>query len=216
MVATCTTDLDILNMASLFLGAKRSISVTELTNIAEEMQAAYRLVRDNLMRSYNWECCIKSDVLALKRTDKGSERPYVYELPSDCLKIISLNGRQTGYSGVERVEGFNPEYKIRGHELYTRQPPALQAEYCYRNTDITSYDACFCKVLALDLAIAVCDRITNSTSKLETLTKQRRDALDDALRSNALEIPVRPKVTGNWLRAREADNDFVIGEHWGA
>ena len=206
MVATCTTDLDIINMASLFLGAKRSISVTELTNIAEEMQTAYRLVRDNLIRSYNWGCCIKEDTLALKRKMEKSERAYIYEIPSDCLQIISIEGIQTGYSGTERVEGDDPLYKIRGHELQTKLPAPLSVEYSYRNEDITSYDACFCKVLALDLAIAVCDRVTNSGSKLQALEQQRRDALDDALRSNALEIPVRPKVTGNWLRARETSD----------
>lgn len=210
MVATCSTELDIFNMAALALGAKRSISTNDKTNIAEEMQAAFRLTRDNLIRSYNWGCCIKEDTFALVEVKEGAERPYVYQLPSDSLQIISLNGIQTGYSGVERVERDDPLYKIRGHKLYTKLKAPLNVEYSFRNEDITSYDACFCKVLALDLAIAVCDRATNSESKLQSLERQRREALNDALRSNALEIPARPKVTGNWLKARQRQSNFLL------
>jgi hypothetical protein len=212
MVATCSTELDIYNMAALAIGAKRSISTNDKTNIAEEMQAAFRLTRDNLIRSYDWGCCIKEDTLALVEVNENDIRPYVYEVPSDCLKIISLNGIQTGYSGIERVEGDDPLYKIRGHKLYTRLKAPLKVEYSYRNEDITSYDACFCKVLALDLAIAVCDRATNSDSKKESLKRDRREAINDALRSNALEIPARPKVTGNWLRARQRPVNYLLAK----
>ncbi|MBQ8482438.1 MAG: hypothetical protein IJ532_08175 [Alphaproteobacteria bacterium] len=210
MVATCRTELDIFNMAALALGAKRSISTNDKTNIAEEMQAAFRLVRDNLIRSYNWDCCQKEDTLALKEVKDGERLAYVYQVPSDCLQIISLNGIQTGYSGVERVEFYDPLYKIRGHNLFTKLKAPLKVEYSYRNEDITSYDACFCKVLALDLAIAVCDRATNSDSKKESLKRDRREAINDALRSNALEIPARPKITGNWLKSRQRQNDLLL------
>ena len=75
--------------------------------------------------------------------------------------------------------------------------------------DVASYDACFCKVLALDLAMALCQRIKQSESAYDSLRRQREDALGDALRCNALEYPARPKPTGNWLRAR-------IVDEWGA
>lgn len=212
MVATCSTELDIVNMAALALGAKRSISTNDKTNIAEEMRAAFRLVRDNLIRSYNWGCCIKEDTVALTEIREGASLPYVYQVPSDCLQIISLNGIQTGYSGLERVEFYDPLYKIRGHKLYTKLKAPLKIEYSYRNEDITSYDACFCKVLALDLAIAICDRATNSDSKKESLKRDRREAINDALRSNALEIPARPKVTGNWLKSRQRPVNYLLAK----
>ena len=40
MVATCTTDLDIINAAIRALGGKRNISATDKTNAAEEMHKA--------------------------------------------------------------------------------------------------------------------------------------------------------------------------------
>lgn len=202
MVATCTTELDIYNSALQYQGAKRIISTTDKTNAAAEMQAAFRLVRDSLIRSYNWNCCIKEDTVGLLEEINGAERPYVYAVPSDCLQIINMNGIFTGYSGIETVERYNPLYKIRGDKIYTRLPQPLTIEYSYRNEDISSYDACFCKVLALDLAIATCERNTQSGSKIERLERQRRSAIEEALRANALEIPARPKPTGNWLRGR--------------
>ncbi len=208
MVATCTTDLDIINAAIRALGGKRNISATDKTNAAEEMQAAYRLVRDVLIRSYSWNCCIKRDTAAfIKESDNMlyREYKYIYQVPSDCLGIISLNDRFTGYSGVELTESYNPFYKIRGDKIYTRYKPPLIIEYKYRNEDVSSYDACFCNVLSLDLAIKCCERIKQSSSAEDMLRRQRQDALDDALRCNALEIPLRPKPTGNWLRGRIID-----------
>ena len=133
------------------------------------------------------------------------EYKYIYQVPSDCLGIISLNDRFTGYSGVELTESYNPFYKIRGDKIYTRYKPPLIIEYKYRNEDVSSYDACFCNVLSLDLAIKCCERIKQSSSAEDMLRRQRQDALDDALRCNALEIPLRPKPTGNWLRGRIID-----------
>jgi len=117
MVATCTIDLDIINAALRYIGDKRIIAATDTTNAAEEMRAAYRMVRDKLIRSYNWGCCIKEDTAAFvgESTDIiHKDRKYIYQIPSDCLGIISFNGMQTGFSGVELTERYNPVYKIRG------------------------------------------------------------------------------------------------------
>lgn len=202
MVATCTTELDIINAGLQYLGAKRNISVADTTNSAEEMKAAFRLARDSLIRSYNWGCCIKEGTAAFIEKVVGADRPYIYALPSDCLGVISLNGMFTGYSGVETVERYNPPYKIRGNKIYTKLSPPLYLEYSFRNEDVPSYDANFCKMCALDVAIATVERITQSGSKMQALQTMRRDALADALRANALEYPARPKPTGNWLRCR--------------
>lgn len=208
MVATCTIDLDIINTALRYLGGKHNISATDTTNAAQEMQAAYRLVRDNLIRSYNWNCCIKEDTAAYlgESTLKiHQDHKHMYQIPSDCLGVILINNQFVGYSGIERTETYNPVYKIRGSKIYTRFEPPLYLEYKYRNTDVTSYDACFCKVLALDLAIDCCQRIKQSETALESLRRLRQDAIADALRCNALEYPPRPKPTGNWLRGRVVD-----------
>lgn len=208
MVATCTTDLDIINAAIRALGGKHNISINDATNAAEEMRAAYRLVRDGLIRAYNWNCCIKEDTAAFIEESANKvyqDHKFVYQMPSDCLGIILINDVFTGYSGIERVENYKPVYKIRGNKIYTRFKPPLHIEYKYRNEDVTSYDACFCKVLALELALECCERIKQSESAADSLRKQRADALNDALRCNALEIPARPKPTGNWLRGRTLD-----------
>ena len=208
MSATFTTELDVINAAIRALGGKHNISADDKTNAAEEMSAAYRLTRDTLIRSYNWNCCIKRDTAAFLEESTSilyEDYKYIYQAPSDCLGIISINDRFTGYSGIELTERYSPFYKIRGNKIYTRYKPPLIIEYKYRNEDVTSYDACFCKVLALDLAIECCERIKQSTNAIEELRRLRQDALDDALRANALEIPARPKPTGNWLRGRTID-----------
>lgn len=208
MVATCTIDLDIINAALRYIGDKRIIAATDTTNAAEEMRAAYRMVRDKLIRSYNWGCCIKEDTAAFvgESTDIiRKDRKYIYQIPSDCLGIISFNGMQTGFSGVELTERYNPVYKIRGHNIYTRIKPPLLMEYKYRNEDVTSYDANFCDVLALDLAIATCERIKQSDSSIMRLQQLREQSLNTALQAQAIELPARPKPTGNWLRGRKID-----------
>lgn len=203
MVATFTNDLDIINAALKKMGAKRQISTSDKTNAAAEMQSSFRLVRDRLIRAYNWNCCLKEDFLALIEKLEKDDRPYVYALPSDCLRIVSLDGIVTGYSGTERHERYDPLYKIRGDKLYTKLPAPLKVEYSYRNEDVYTYDPCFCDVLAIELAIENCERITSSSSMLDALRQMRRETLNTALRTNSLEIPARPKATGNWLRARE-------------
>lgn len=205
MVATCNQILDIINIAARRLGEKRGISTENATNAIAEMTAAYPIIRDKLIRSYNWACCIKEDTFAFKEMIVNplyQDRQYVYALPSDYLGMVSFNGVVTGYSGTERIERDNPPYKIRGNVIYTNAEPPLFAEYKYRNDNVMSYDANFCDVLAWDIAIDCCHRIKQDESLLGRMMKMRDDAIDLALQAQAIETPARPKPTGNWLRAR--------------
>jgi len=60
-------------------------------------------------------------------------------------------------------------------------------------------------VLALDLAIATCERIKQSDSSIMRLQQLREQSLNTALQAQAIELPARPKPTGNWLRGRIID-----------
>ncbi|MBQ8465292.1 MAG: hypothetical protein IJ545_04705 [Alphaproteobacteria bacterium] len=206
MVATCTEDLDIINRALLYLGEKHVISVSDSTNAAEEMNAAYYMTRDELIRSYIWECCRKEDTAAYLGEESAvwtGDRKYVYQVPSDCLGFISFNDIYVGYSGTELVEERNPLWKIRGHKIYTTFKPPLKIEYKFRNEDASSYDALFCKVFALELAIVTAERIKQSDTAIQRLMQMKREALADALRAQAVELPAIKKPTGNWLHSRQ-------------
>ena len=202
MAGTYTTNLQIINRALQILGSNRIISMDDKTNMAEEMSAAYRITLDNLIRSYNWNCCIKEGTAPLVEKKTGEVLSYVYALPADYLKLIRINDIIPAYSGTEAHLVHDELYKIRGKLIYTKLSAPLKIEYCYRNEDVSDYDPLFCEALAYRLAMAVCEKTTQSTSKYEALKAQYKDILADALRCNALEVPAVPKQDGNWILAR--------------
>ena len=74
-------------------------------------------------------------------------------------------------------------------------------------TDVTNapdtWDALFCEVFALALARAAAPTLVKSEARIKTLREDYQQAVFDAKRANAIELPPREKNDASWITSRQ-------------
>lgn len=165
-----TSDIQICSNALLSLGAQSINDFGENNDRAMLASNLWPNVRDSVLRSHNWNCCIKRVALAPDATAPDFEYAYQFTLPSDCLRVLSVG---------EDAED-QPAYQIEGGRILCDENP-LYLRYVFRNTNAPSYDSMLADVLQQAMAAKMAYAITKSASKeqleqrkLELLLRQAR------------------------------------------
>lgn len=94
-----------------------------------------------------------------------SEYAYRFALPSDCLRILRINGAE------------RDDYRVEAGYLLTNEGE-INCEYIFDNTDETTFDAQFVDLLASRLSAEVCFYLTDNS----TLTEQSWNIYNNKLR----------------------------------
>lgn len=85
------SDIDICNLALSHLGNEANIaSFDELSVEAENCKRYYPIVRGMVQESMDWSWNTRRVALALLDTTPPAEWNLVYALPSDCLRMLSI------------------------------------------------------------------------------------------------------------------------------
>ncbi len=158
-------------------------------------------VRDALLRSYPWNfakyfASLPASALAAPMfgfthrcaLPAGGELPF-------CLRIWKVD--------------TTAEYSVQGRYLYLKGSGPVTVAYVGRNENYEEYDPLFAELLALDLALAVINKIPSrelARTKRELKRdrrKARRDAgLTDAMEASAQALSRGGDNAGTWLGAR--------------
>lgn len=101
--------LQVANMALDLLGVERISSLNDPTRFAKAVATSLPVALDEVLRSYDWPFAIKHIV----PTGDESAGPYLgyiyaYNLPSDCVSVISFG---------------NSNYKSAGQYIYSNLAP---------------------------------------------------------------------------------------------
>jgi hypothetical protein len=78
----------------------------------------------------------------------------------------------------------------------------LKIRYIRQVLEVGLWDASFVSALALQLGLDCCEKITQSTSKKESIRADLREAIRMAMRVNAIEKPPQPLPDDSWMIAR--------------
>jgi hypothetical protein len=139
---------DIVNIALGRLGAKRIMDVSDDTNKTARLANTFwdHTVRE-VLRSHPWNCAKTRVELGQLSTAPAFEWDYQYQLPSDFLRMVRLNG----------LLAWEPEdfYEIEGNVLLTDQD-AAKVQYIKHEEDTTKYDSLLVKAIACKLAAEMC------------------------------------------------------------
>jgi hypothetical protein len=197
------SSVDIANSALTKLGAKRIMSLSDNQKEAREVNALFEIRRDALLRSYNWSFAMKRASLpALEAApDWGFARAF--QLPTDCLRVVQV-GEDFQVPGLaDYVNAADEElYRIEGRTIATDLSAPLPIRYLRKVTNTGEFDAAFVELFAADLAFEVCEALTQSTSKKESLREDKKMALRNAVRSNAIELPPQIIPDSEWVMSR--------------
>lgn len=197
------SSVDIANSALTKLGEDRIMSLTDNVKAAREINAVFELRRDKLLRTYAWNFAMKRASLPALDDGPAWGYTYAYQKPSDCLRFVQVNDYFCIPSLVNYAAGVDSEpYRIEGQTIATDFAAPLKVRYIRRVSNSGEFDACFIEAFAADLAFECCEAITQSNTKKESLREDRRNAILDAIRSNAIELPPQDVQDDAWIMSR--------------
>lgn len=187
------SEVEIYNRALQMLGAARVNSPTQNTRNAKACNAAYSMLRDALLREYRWTFAIRRASLAALAATPTHGPGYAYQLPTDFLRLLAPDDEST--PGID-------DRMIEGQTLVTDSAGPIDIIYIARIEDTTLFSPSFTKALAADLAFEICQELTNSGTRKESLREDRKQAIRDAKRTHAIERRPQHARTDSWIRAR--------------
>lgn len=175
------SETDIVNDALGRLGISPVMALTDATKQAQFANRFYESTRDEVLASHPWNFATRRTVLAQLSVPPDFEWLYAYQLPTDNLRLLQLNGYDLGKS--------RDTWAIEANRLLTDAERA-DIRYVSRVTDTTLYPALFSEALSLKLAAKLCapltgrfdqptalmqeyDRVTGPKARLSDVFQQR-------------------------------------------
>lgn len=203
---TAISDVAIGNRALSKLGEARVTSFGDNSKAARALTACYDIVRDAELRRHNWHFAKSRAELAALSSAPAFGYGYAYQLPADCLKVISVGDYQPGVdtTGGTRSLHDAADYAIEGRTLLTDYGAPLKLRYLRRVTDPAQFDSAFIEALAARLAVEMANELADSASRKQDAKEDYRQAILEAIAANAIETPPQPLPDDSWLLSREA------------
>lgn len=185
------SNVAIANRALQKLGAGRISSLTQDNPNARSINAMFESVRDMELRRYDWSFAIKRASIAADATDETILSTWKrYSLPNDYIKLLRDN-----------ESGTHVDWKIEGRYILSADASPLEIRYIARIEDPNLFDSLFVEVFAGRMAIEGCEEITQSVSKLDSVTAAYDKDISEAKRIGAIEKPAQEPPEDPWLTA---------------
>lgn len=197
------SDVSIANGALSRIGAGQIVSFADDTAAGREVNRRYEHIRDAELRRHVWSFAKTRTTLAKLGTDPDFGYACQYQLPADCLRILSIGESASGlYPDEFRDSIDRRDYVIEGRRLLTDYSSPLKVRYIQRVTDPTQFDPAFVEAFSARLAYELATPLQDSTSRKEMAWADYKQALREAVRANAIELPAEVVSDDTWLAAR--------------
>lgn len=187
------SEVGICNRALQKLGAKRITSLTEDTANARSCNVAYESIRDAELRAHPWVFSIERAELAADSSTPAWGRANSFQLPSDFLMIAN---------DYPESNDNAKDWVIEGQKILTNDSDPLYIRYVKRVTDTAVMDALFVEALSARLALELCEEITQSNSKKESLRADYDLAIKTARKRNAFSNVSAVPPDDEWITVR--------------
>lgn len=187
------TDVKIANIALSHLGDYRITSLADNTEQARKVNAIYTLTRDSLLFDHPWSFAKKQATLAVNATAPTYEFDYAFDLPSDFIRLLSIN--------EELPQTI--KHEIVGSQIFISES-TLDIKYVYRVTDPTKFSDGFVECLSLLLAAKLAYSITRSRGMREQLMGEFAAKLSQVAGINAQSRgSAQTARQDTWIRGRQ-------------
>lgn len=197
-----TSEVSIANRALTLLGADLIIALTDDNNRGRTMAANFAAIRDAELERHRWRFSIARAVLPALATAPAFQYGKQYQVPVDFLKLIEGGDLVSGSDLTDYRTGSSALWSREGDKILTNLGAPLHIRYIARITDTSLYSSSFAEMLAARIADECCERITQSDSKRQICMAAYKRAKQEAVRSNAIEVPSESQADGEWVTAR--------------
>ena len=187
---------EVVNLALTRLGQDRVISIGDDVEAARIMRSLWDMTRDTVLAAYPWKFAIKRTSLpALAAApDYGWERQF--SIPDECLRLVQVGDDYVFYTGL--LETF----QLEGGVIMTNEAAPMRLRYVQRVTNVGLWPVLFGRVVALQLALDACEKLTTSSAKQASLGEAYALAVAQARKQSAIERPPQRSDNSDWLNAR--------------
>ncbi len=201
---------EIANRALVKIGEKRIIALDNNTKQGALINSMWEIVLESELRKKKWSFSIKRAQLAADVAAPSFGYGQQFQLPTDCLRVLSILNIDVGPDLSDYRGSPNQLYVIEGRKLLYGRPaqgsPApsnpMPLRYVARIDDTTQWDGCFCEAFACKLAWEICEGLTNSSEKRERALGEYQLAIREAVRANAIELPPDYVSDDSWVYSR--------------
>ena len=196
---------DMVNVALRRIGATPITSLSDGSTSANAADDLYTELRDELLRSHNWNFATKRIKLAQSATAPAFEFDYAYPFPSDWLRTVSVHDNDAGHGTIlYRSEIVNNQRCVvtSADQVYLR--------YIYQCTDPNLMTADFRSALQYAIARDLAVPLSGSRSMMNDMSALFERALSKSRSSDALGAFPELRPRGSWASARGGPhrNDF--------
>jgi hypothetical protein len=128
----------------------------------------------------------------------------VFRLPSGYLKTCNQDPKagSTSFLGAEMGLAYK-DWLFEGNYIVSREVQQIMFRFVADVTDVTTFKTQFCEGLACRIALEVCEPLTQSAAKLQTIAKEYEKFMGEARTSNAIEVGAEEPPTDDWIECRD-------------
>lgn len=179
--------------ALLKIGSKPIQSFYDDRAEADIALAFFEPTRDALLSAYPWRFAVAQMTLPRLNQTPIADYPYAYQLPSDCLRVLSV-GQGNASRGVT--------YRRVGNTLLCHAED-ITIDYIFRPDDEIA-PAYFEQALMVRLAAEFCLPLTENVSRAEMLYRLADTEFERAKRIDAQQDTPRALDDFSLLNARDS------------
>lgn len=186
--------VEICNRALQKLGAKRITSLDQDSVNARACLAAYSSCRQAELRAHPWSFAVDRTALAADAQAPAFGKANAFTLPAECLRVLAPYPEQNLNS---------LEWQIEGRKIYTDESAPLYLRFITDEEDPAVMDPLFREALSCRMALEMCEELTQSNSKKESVRSDYTQAIREARRVNAIEKISEMPPEDSWVTVRE-------------
>lgn len=147
------TDIQICNQALAHLGEQNFIqTLDEGSTQAELCDIYYSQSRDELLRMHPWSFATLTRSLGLSTATPPTRWAYVYDYPTDCVRVLRIDDRQRARGSYNRIPFEIIREASTGRRLICCDDPELKLVFILRDENTNNYPPDFVNALSWLLA----------------------------------------------------------------
>ena len=165
--------VQICNSALNQLGAASITALTDNSKNARLCNERYTTVRDAVFRSHPWNSLIKRQQLAQTTNTPAYGFSYEFALPSDCLRVLT-------------IDAYNSDYKVEGRKILCNEQ-TIKITYVAQETDPNEMDVLLRETISAGLAADLAYAITANLQVSKLMQEKYQFKLSEARHADASE-----------------------------
>ncbi len=194
--------VDIVNRALVKLGEAMISSLEGPSKPARLASSMFETVRDAVISTHAWNFAKDRKMLTSLADKPAFGWAHQYLLPADCLRVLEAGSWPQAVM-ADYIGGNTQAYVLEGRNILTNLGPTLNLTYLRRIEDAGYFPPSFVDALACKLAVEMAEGLSASGSKRELAWKEYDQAVREARRVNAIQLPPQSVQDDTWVAAHQ-------------